>query len=96
MTNPIIDKNGIQKWYNEKRQYHRINGPAIIHVNGDQVWYVDGELHRTDGPAYISINGYTVWYVNGRCYHDNKSFQESAKLNDEDMIAIVLKYGDVK
>jgi hypothetical protein len=73
MSGPHIDEYGTQRWYNEKKQYHRTDGPAII-------W--------PDLTCY--------WYTNGTKYHDNKSFQKAANLSDEDMIAIVLKYGNVK
>jgi hypothetical protein len=72
-------------------------GP-LIDKHGNQLWQNNAHnLHRIDGPAYIGIkNEYKSWWINGRCYHDNKSFQEAASLSDEDMIAIVLKYGNVK
>jgi hypothetical protein len=37
-----------------------------------------------------------AWSVNGKKFYHNKSFQKAANLSDEDMLAIVLKYGDVK
>jgi hypothetical protein len=96
MTNPVIDKIGNQYWYNEDGQYHRENGPAKFFVSGSQVWYIDGRRHRDDGPAFIDENGYQEWHVNDRRYFDNKTFQETAGISDEDMVAIVLKYGNVK
>lgn len=30
---------------------HREDGPAIIHLNGDKLWYIENECHRLDGPA---------------------------------------------
>jgi hypothetical protein len=51
---------------------------------------------RTNGPAVIHIDGYKSWWINDKIYCDNKSFQKAAGITDEDMIAIVLKYGNVK
>ena len=33
-------------------RYHREDGPALIHVNGDAEYYINGKPHREDGPAY--------------------------------------------
>jgi hypothetical protein len=96
MTNPYINKHGTMEWLNKNRKLHRVDGPAVIYHDGSMEWLIDGKLHRTDGPAYIQCNGKSSWYINSiRCFN-NKSFQKAAKLSDEDMIAIVLKYGDVK
>ena len=50
------------KKYGEKRyclngELHRINGPAVICVNGDKEWYLNGKKHRIDGPAVKYANG---------------------------------------
>jgi hypothetical protein len=56
----------------------------------------NGKMHREDGPAYIHWGGVQAWYINGERYRDTKSYQEAAKLSDEDMLMITLKYGNVK
>ena len=63
--NPLIDKYGSKRWYNEHDQLHRIDGPAVIHSDGTQYWYINGKLHRTDGPAVIYSDGDQHWYFNG-------------------------------
>lgn len=52
--------------YARNGQYHREDGPARIHLNGEMEWYIDGERHREDGPAYISGNGIEIWYSHGK------------------------------
>ena len=54
-----------------------------------------GNLHRTDGPAMIVMDQ-NIWFLNGWPYSSNKQFQTAAKLSDEDMLALILKYGDVR
>jgi hypothetical protein len=46
---------------------------------------------------YFIDNGasFIRWYINNERCFNNKSFQKAANLSDEDMIAIVLKYGNV-
>jgi hypothetical protein len=95
MSKPVIDNRGTQIWRNEYGQYHRENGPSLIEKNGNQVWFINGEYHRTDGPAVTFHNKKLYWYINGIRYFNNKSFQKAANLNDEDIIAIILKYGDI-
>ncbi len=38
------------------------------YINGDKVWYKEGNLHREDGPAIEAANGTKKWYKNGK-YH---------------------------
>ena len=73
-----------------------MNGP-YIDANGNQVWSNSGgKLHREDGPAVIWAFGAKEWYVDGKRKIKNSTFQKAAKLTDEDMLMITLKYGDVK
>jgi hypothetical protein len=60
----IINK-FIECYYNEKGQYHRIYGPAIINKEFDiELWYKNGQLHREDGPAVKHKNN-LIWYIDG-------------------------------
>ncbi len=68
--------------------------------DGCQVWYMDSIMHRTDGPAFIrNINNpssQVYWYVDGLAYRNNKEYKEASGISDEDMVAMVIKYGNVK
>ena len=50
---------------NRNGKFHREDGPAIIHQDGNQYWYRNGDLHRDDGPAIIWPDGTSTWYTNG-------------------------------
>jgi hypothetical protein len=89
------NNNGTEFWRDEKGQYHREDGPAAIYPSGNSYWYNKGVLHREDGPAVVWNNGEQEWRINGIPHYNNKSFQIAANLSDEDLIAIVLKYGNV-
>jgi hypothetical protein len=56
---------GDKIWKNSENQFHRIDGPAIIQVDGSNVWYLNGERHRDGGPAVDWVNGYKEWWVQG-------------------------------
>jgi uncharacterized protein len=75
---------------------HREDGPAHISPFGNKYWYINNKRHREDGPAVIYSDGLTEWHVNNHQYTTNSSFQKAANLSDEDMTAIVLKYGNIK
>ena len=47
---------------------HRLDGPAIVDVQGGEIWMRDGEFHRDDGPACIDSNGEERWFRNGQEY----------------------------
>jgi hypothetical protein len=96
LSNPIIDGQGTQRWFNLDKKLHREDGPAVLYVDGDQVWYINGKLHREDGPACVGNNGYREWWINSILYTTNKSYQKAANLSNEDMLMINLKYGDVE
>lgn len=63
-------------------EYHREDGPAVEHSNGEKYWYQEGKLHRIDGPAYEDPGIENRWYIDGIGYC-------SMKLDDE---IIVLDY----
>ena len=44
---------------------HREDGPAIVWVDGTQLWYFDGRLHREGGPAVIHPDGRTEHFTHG-------------------------------
>ncbi len=69
--------------------FHVVDGPA-----GQEYWISNGRYHRTDGPAIIEY-GVMSWFVNDIFYSSNKRFQKAAKLTDEEMLIMVLKYGNV-
>ena len=55
---------------NEFGKYHNLNGPSIIHKNGNVEWFVDGVRHRLDGPAAIRWDCKIEWWVNGQLHND--------------------------
>jgi hypothetical protein len=61
-----VDNDKTIRWYNDKDQPHRLDGPAIEYVNGSKEWYVDGKRHRLDGPAIEWANGDKSWWVDGK------------------------------
>jgi hypothetical protein len=61
-----VDDNKNIRWYNDKDQYHRLDGPAVEWADGSKSWYVEGKLHRQDGPAFEQANGYKAWWVEGK------------------------------
>jgi len=62
-------------------------------------WMWKEKLHRKNGPAEIwyAETGEThyAWHIRGNMITDNTTFQRRAKLTDEAMLALVLKYGNV-
>ncbi len=72
-----VDHAGNRIWRNKHGLYHKIDGPAIEHANGDTLWYQNSRLHRTDGPAIeeVNNNGYKEWWI------------KSIKLTEEEFYA---------
>lgn len=61
----IPDENGDILWL-VNRQYHRLDGPALILSSGYREWCLNGKLHRLDGPAVIWASGIKEWYIEGK------------------------------
>ena len=62
---------------------HKLDGPAVIHVNGDTEYWQYGKRHREDGPAVKYINTrYTsnLYYLCGIGY-DYSVYLKLIKLN---------------
>ena len=78
MSNPVTDNCGNKYWYNEEREYHREDGPAIEYVNGNKYWYINGKRHREDGPAVKYEDGSKAWYLNGKLHREDGPALERA------------------
>ena len=50
-------------WRDINDRFHRIKGPAIVHSNGDEEWWLEGVRHRTNGPAKEFDNGNKEWWI---------------------------------
>ena len=37
--------------------YHREDGPAIVYLDGEKKWWMNGKLYRGNGPAVQLKNG---------------------------------------
>ena len=46
--------------------WHRIDGPAMMGIDGSRQWWVDGKQHRIDGPAVERPDGTREWWADGK------------------------------
>ncbi len=80
-STPAIDEYGNKRWINTYGKYDRLDGPAIILLNGYKAWYVNGIVHREDGPAIVKSDGVKEWCLNGILYKTKESYFDA--LSDE-------------
>jgi hypothetical protein len=66
--NPRINPDGTKRWFNEKNELDRLDGPAVEWVDGSKVWCANGKRHRLDGPAVETSRGGKAWYFNGELH----------------------------
>ncbi len=66
-----VDELGTIRWYNDKNQLHRIDGPAVEYKNGNKLWCINGLCHREDGPACEWADGNKEWFINGRLHRED-------------------------
>jgi hypothetical protein len=73
-----VDNDKTICWYNDKGEYHRLDGPAIEFASGYKAWFVKDKRHRLDGPAIEYANGTKEWYVDGKLHRlDGPAFEQS-------------------
>jgi hypothetical protein len=41
---------------------------VVEYIDGEKVWYLNGECHRVDGPAVEWANGTKEWRLNGKLH----------------------------
>ena len=50
----IVETDKSRFWYNDKDQFHRLDGPAIEDDDGDKEWWVEGkQMSEKEFDAYI-------------------------------------------
>jgi hypothetical protein len=55
-----------ERWFNEKGECHRLDGPAIKWLHGSSRWLINDKLHRLDGPAIEYASGHKEWFIDGQ------------------------------
>lgn len=89
----IMNRNDMSEEWFFRGEYHRDGGPAITYALGATEWHSYGHLHREDGPA-IMTNFIIEWHLHGKRVKSKEEYQELVGLSDEDMTALILKYGN--
>ena len=80
MSIKSVDKDGTIEYINEKRKYHREDGPAIEFPSGYKAWYINGLRHREDGPAIEFPSGNVEYWLNGGMYSKEDWEEEIIKI----------------
>ena len=69
--------------YDDSKQLHRMDGPAVERADGEKHWYIDGKQHREDGPAIVTTDGSKYWFIDSVEYYEdqfNKLIEEVKQL----------------
>jgi len=45
--------------------------PAIEYVNGDRIWYKNGNKHREGNPAVVFKDGHQEWWFEGKLHRED-------------------------
>ena len=66
----IVDEKGTVRWFKNAdcTILHKEDGPAVVWVDGEQSWWVDGDVHRTNGPAVVYADGTKEWRQHGQAH----------------------------
>jgi hypothetical protein len=79
-----VDGEGTTRWYNEKGQIHREDGPAVECLNGTKHWFRNGKRHREDGPATEWSDGIGFWYIYGKEF-TQEEFESLFSIQNDDL-----------
>lgn len=78
-------------YYDDKEQYHREDGPAVIWSDSEEMWCLHGKIHRTNGPAFIEPGCIEYWINDCQIFNsDDISLIDG---NPENILYLKLKYG---
>jgi hypothetical protein len=92
LDNPVINKHGVYRWYDENENVHRDDGPASIWADGTKIWYRYGHEHRDAGPSTIWPDGSLDWCLDGNMY-SFENWLEKTPISCEQKVMLKLKYG---
>jgi len=92
MSTPVTLKDGTIRYFNEKKQLHREDGPAIIWLSGDKEWFLNGKRHRQGAPA-IEFAEVKVWYIDGKKHREDGA---AVEYNEESLNQYFLRDKEVK
>ena len=74
-----VDKDKTIRWYNDKVQLHRLDGPAVEWADGSKEWWVEDKRHCLDGPAFEDAHGCKAWWVDGKRHRlDGPAFERAS------------------
>jgi hypothetical protein len=75
--------------------YHKF---IVTSISDLDEWHCDesNEFHCENGPVVILSTGEKVWFVNNNPIESNRAYQKVTKLTDEEMILMILKYGNAE
>lgn len=58
----------IKDFRNEYGLRHKLGQPSLVFPDGEEQWFVNGQLHRDDGPAITKPDGSKYWVIENK-YH---------------------------
>ena len=88
-----VDAFGHVKYYNERNQLHRLDGPAIEYSDGDKAWWQNGKRHRLDGPAYEGSDGSKAWWIEGKKYTEKEFLKKTQPATELTVAEIAKRLG---
>ena len=98
------DKDGTLRYYNSEGKLHNDNGPAVVFIDGTELYYDNGLINNLKGTAINSVDGSKIYYVKGNLHNERepsidelgtKYWYNNGQLNrGDDLPAIETKDGD--
>lgn len=70
-------------------------GQVIFRGSDAEYWFFNNHLHRADGPAAMYQSGLIQWWYEGQHIHSAEHFQKVTGISNEEMLILILKYGDI-
>jgi hypothetical protein len=67
-TEKVVDANRNVYYYNDKKSFHRLDGPAVVWFDSSKEWWYNGKRHRDDGHAIEYANGDKHWFISGKLH----------------------------
>jgi len=69
-----VDHRGTKHYLNQKRKFHRLDGPAVEYSDGSKYWLINGNYHQNIGHSIECRNGPKYWLFKGKHHRIGGSY----------------------
>jgi len=75
-----INEYSTKRYFNDKEELHRLDGPAVEYLNGSKFWHINEKSHRNIDPSEEYSDGEKRWFIINKRHRIGGLFCSDGKL----------------